>query len=78
MDIAALAIALAGGAVGNAVGKSPVTGSQPWNKVLAPALAALFPVVYKLAGGNMSFEEASAAGVTIGATAVGVYSAGKN
>ena len=78
MDIASLAIALAGGTVGKAVGNSPMTGEQPWGKALGPALAVLFPLIYKKFGGDMSYEEASAAGVAIGATAVGAYSAGKN
>jgi hypothetical protein len=78
MDMASLALALAGGAAGKAVGNSPVTGDQPWGKVLAPAAAVLFPLIYKKFGGDMSYEEAAQAGLVIGTSAVGLVSAGKN
>lgn len=78
-DLATIAIALAGGAVGQAAGKSPVTGDKPWNKVLAPAGAVLAAVLYKkFGGGELTDEQAASAGLMIGASAVGVYSASKN
>lgn len=79
MDVTSLAIGLAGGAAGNALGKSPLTGDKPWNKVLAPAAAILLPMAYKkFIGGGMSDEQVIEAGFAIGATAVGVYSGAKN
>lgn len=73
-----LGVALTGGAVGKAVGNSPLTGPQPWGKVLAPLLATLFPILYKKFGGDLSIEEATQIGLAFGAAAVGVVSAGKN
>lgn len=79
MDVTSLAIGLAGGAAGNALGKSPITGEKPWNKVLAPAAAILLPMIYKkFVGGGMSDEQVIEAGFAIGTTAVGLYSGGKN
>ena len=80
MDPITLGIALAGGAAGNAIGKSDkVGGSTPWNKVLAPAAAILMPMLYKkFIGGGLSDDQVVEAGLAIGATAIGAYSAGKN
>ncbi len=78
VEVVAAGLALAGGAVGQAIGKSPVTGDLPWNKVLAPLGSILFPVVYKLLGGDMGYEEAAAAGATIAITVGGGYSWAKN
>ena len=79
MDLLSLGLGLAGGAAGNAVGKSPVTGDKPWNKVLAPAAAILLPLLYKKFGGTgLSDQQVVEAGLTIGVTAVGLYSGGKN
>lgn len=73
--LTALGTALAGGAVGNAAGKSPVTGDQPWNKVLGPLGALLAPWIAKqVFGADLTSEEVLA----IGVSASGLYSQGKN
>ncbi len=79
MDLASLVIGLAGGAAGNVVGKSPITGEKPWNKILAPLGSVAAVLLYKkFGGGALTDQQAAEAGIMIGATAVGAYSAGKN
>jgi hypothetical protein len=73
--LTSVGIALAGGAAGNAVGKSPITGDQPWNKVLAPLGALLAPWIAKqVFGAELTSEQV----VAIGVSASGIYSQGKN
>lgn len=77
MDSSLLGIvaALAGGATGNIIGKSPITGPQPVNKVLAPIGAILAPLLLrKVAGIEISDQEVLA----LAATASGGYSWAKN
>lgn len=79
LELGTLAVALAGGAAGKAVGNSPITGPQPWGKVLGPLAAIVLPIVYKkFGGGDMTFEQAAQTGTLIGLTATGLYSAAKN
>lgn len=79
MDIALVGAALAAGAAGKAIGNSPITGPQPWGKLLGPMAAVMLPLLYKKFGGDgLSDQQVIEAGFTIGATAVGAFSAGKN
>lgn len=73
--LTSVGVALAGGAAGNAVGKSPITGEQPWNKVLGPMGALLAPWIAKqVFGADLTSEEV----IAIGVSASGLYSQGKN
>lgn len=74
-----VAVAMAGGAVGNAVGKSPMTGPKPVNKVLAPVLALLAGYGASwVSGVDLSPTEALDHGTAIGLSAIGLYSGVKN
>lgn len=79
-ELVGLVAALAGGAAGNAAGKSKkVGGDKKLNKLLGPAGAVLAAILFKQAtGSDLSTEEIVSAGVLIGTTGVGVYSGVKN
>jgi uncharacterized protein (DUF697 family) len=78
-DLTLVGAALAAGAAGKALGNSPITGPQPWGKLLGPLAAIMLPLLYKKFGGDgLTDEQVIGAGFTIGATAIGAYSAGKN
>ena len=73
--LASVASALGAGAAGNAIGKSPVTGDLPWNKVLGPLGAALGPWIAKqVFGADLTGEQV----ISIGVAASGIWSQGKN
>lgn len=73
--LAAVVAAMGAGAVGNAVGKSPITGPQPWNKVLGPVAALLAPWAAKqFFKADLTSEQA----IMIGTSASGIWSQGKN
>jgi len=75
-----LAAALAGGAAGNAVGKSKkVGGDKKVNKILGPAGALLAALLFKkVTGSDMSTEQIAATGILIGTQGIGLYSGVKN
>lgn len=79
MDMASLALALAGGAAGKALGDSPITGNREWDKILGPVCAIVAASAYKKFGGaeDMTTEQAIQAGAFVGTLGVGIYSAGK-
>lgn len=78
--IAGLALALGGGAVGNAAGKSQrVGGDKPWNKILAPAGAMAVATIYHGVTGDISTaQDIAIGGATLGVTATGIHSVVKN
>jgi len=79
MEYLGIIAALLGGAGGNALGKSPLTGSRRWNKILGPALALTTGLVYtKITGADLPPDQVMATGGIIGSQAVGIYSGVKN
>jgi hypothetical protein len=70
-----VAVAMGAGAAGNVIGKSPITGEQPWNKVLGPLGALLAPWIAKqVFKADLTSEQV----MMIGTTASGLWSQGKN
>ena len=78
-ELLGIGLALIGGALGQKVGKSPLTGEKPWNKVLAPALAIGTGLLYKtVTGADLDAGQTMQAGTMIGGQAVAVYTVAKN
>ena len=79
-ELVGLAAALAGGAAGNAAGKSDkIGGDKKLNKILGPAGAIIAALLFKkVTGSDLPTEEIVSAGILIGTTGVGVYSGIKN
>jgi len=79
LEAVGTALAIAGGHVGNRVGKSKLTGSKPWNKVLAPAAALATGIAFKkITGQHMDVETTMQAGSAIGGQAILYYTVAKN
>jgi hypothetical protein len=67
--------ALAAGAAGNAIGKSPITGERKWDELLGPLGALLAPWIAKqVFKADLTSEQV----VTISVAASGIWSQGKN
>ena len=79
MEYFGIIAALLGGAGGNILGKSPLTGAKRWNKLLAPAAALATGLLYtKITGTDLPADQVMVAGGAIGGQAIGVYSGVKN
>jgi hypothetical protein len=74
-----LALALGGGAAGQAVGKLPNTGVKALNKVLAPATAIAVGTLYQgITGDSAAAGDIVGGGIKLGVGASGVYTVLKN
>ncbi len=78
-QILSISLALIAGAAARWIGKSRLTGWRGWHRVLAPATAIAAAVAARaVTGGETSVESILDQGGADGATAIALWTAGKN